>query len=226
MGFNDEERKHNRAAIVRYKLIKIEKNHEAKYSREHRMLYIPCEIQSPGGNEDHPAQPKSAKNASKSKNITYVPLASMLHQRVTRIKLIKELFHAKSQKKLATSILGNFDLLKREILSQIVPSAAVVAQDDEIRPRVVLDRLQVKDSPFSHARTPSWQKWDTHFTTTLVPGNSAEQLLDFAEHDVLSHGAAGAVLKYGYKSAKHTALFEWMQEFHTTAEKSSAQTEH
>ena len=80
------------------------------------MLYIPCEIASPGNGEEHGVQPKSIKNPAK-KNITYVPLPAMLHQRVTRIKLIKELFHAKSQRKLAKSILGKFDLFKREILA-------------------------------------------------------------------------------------------------------------
>ena len=28
-----------------------------------------------------------------------------------------------------------------------------------------------------------------------------------------SHGVLGAMLKYGFKSAKHTAVYEWMQEF-------------
>ena len=111
-----EERKNERAVFARYKLVKIKKNYEAKYSREHRMLYIPCEIASPGNGEEHGVQPKSIKNPAKKK-ITYVPLPAMLHQRVTRIKLIKELFHAKSQRKLAKSILGKFDLFKREILA-------------------------------------------------------------------------------------------------------------
>ena len=39
-----EERNNNRVVFVRYKLMKIKKNHEARYSREHRMIYIPCSI--------------------------------------------------------------------------------------------------------------------------------------------------------------------------------------
>ena len=60
--------------FVRFKLLKIKKNHEARYSREHRMIYIPCSIANPdGGNEDHKIQHKSAKNPS-SRTTTYVPL--------------------------------------------------------------------------------------------------------------------------------------------------------
>ena len=95
----ENEKENNRAVFVRWKLLKIKKNHAAKYSREHRMIYIPCLIGSPGNGEDHKAQEKSVKNPSNS--TTYVPLAAMLHQRITKVKLIKELFHAKSPNKLA-----------------------------------------------------------------------------------------------------------------------------
>ena len=39
-----------------------------------------------------------------------------------------------------------------------------------------------------------------------------------------SHGVSGAILKYGFKTAKHTAVYEWMQEF--TADKASPQTDY
>ena len=217
-----EERNNNRVVFVRYKLMKIKKNHEARYSREHRMIYIPCALANPvGGGENHKVQPKSTKNPSKS--TTYVPLASMLHQRTTRTKLIKELFHTKSPRKLATSILGSFDLLKRDILAQMIPAEVVVAQANETRPRVQLDKSAVANSRFNHCRTPSWQKWDSHFKHLLPTVTQAQQLLDFQEHDVRSHGGYGAILKYGFKTAKHTAVFEWMKEF--TADKAATQTE-
>ena len=61
----EEERNNNRAVFVRFKLLKIKKNHEAIYSREHRMIYIPCVITNPvGGAENHKAQDKSVKNPS------------------------------------------------------------------------------------------------------------------------------------------------------------------
>ena len=112
----------------------------------------------------------------------------MLHQRITRVKLIKELFHAKSPRKLATSILGSFDLLKRDILAQMIPPEVVVAQQNETRPRVAMDKAAVATSRFRHSRTPSWLKWDSHFKHTLPTVAQAQQLLDFQEHDVKSHG--------------------------------------
>ena len=57
---NEGEKQNNRAVFVRYKLLKIKKNYAAKYSREHRMIYIPCLIGNPhDNNEAHPAQDKS-----------------------------------------------------------------------------------------------------------------------------------------------------------------------
>ena len=76
-----------------------------------------------------------------------------------------------------------------------------------------MDKTAVPTSVFKHSRTPSWLKWDHHFKSLLPLGDEKQQLLDFQEHDVKSHGVFGAMLKYGYKSAKHTAVYEWMQEF-------------
>ena len=86
-----------------------------------------------------------------------------------------------------------------------------------------MDKTAVATSKFKHSRTPSWLKWDHHFKSLLPLGEKSKQLLDFQEHDVKSHGVAGAILKYGFKTAKHTAVYEWMQEF--SADKASPQTE-
>ena len=213
----EEERGNNKAVFVKYHFVKFKKHIEARYSREHRMIYIPCEIANPGNNVQHPKQPLSQRNGTKG--FVWVPLPALLLQRITRAKLINLLFHSKTRVPLALSILGHYDLINRDILSQMAPAAPVREFVEEARERVVLDRGAVKGSKFLHCRTPSWQRFDHVFPETLVAGSGTGtvQMLDFDEYDVKSHGAFGVIAKYSYQRAKYTGIYEWLQAYNQSS---------
>ena len=147
---------------MRFKLVKILATHEAKYCKWNRMIYIACQIANPDG-EAHPKPLKSLYNSIRGHdNTVYVPLASLLHQRATKRKLIKELFHCRTQKQMSKNILGYFDMHRRNILAQSgVPEE--LKEEDFNLPRIVMEQADLATSRFSHAKTPSWKAWDAPF---------------------------------------------------------------
>ena len=75
-----------------------------------------------------------------------------------------------------------------------------------------MEYQQVATSRFSHAKAPSWECWDEHFSSPLYTCERNAQMLDFEEYDVRSHGVCGTVLKYGVKAAKYSAVYETTRE--------------
>ena len=111
----------SKSVYLRQKLESIGKTQPAYWSSDTKMIYIQCKITDASG---APARAeKSRIHASKYiHGHTLVPLASFMFQRMSRWKLINSLFHQSSKNALAKSLLGSFDIHKRDLLAQIAPS--------------------------------------------------------------------------------------------------------
>ena len=93
------------------------------------MAYIPCKLAPLGGGA---APTQSQKNRFEcNTGFTLVPLASLLHQRKSRQKLISVLFDHGQKTQLSKSLVGSFDISKRDIISQIAPSRPPVEFPDQ-----------------------------------------------------------------------------------------------
>ena len=111
----------SKSVYLKHKLESISKTQPAYWSPDSKMIYIQCKISDAS---DAPARAeKSRIHASKYVHgHTLVPLASFMFQRMSRWKLINSLFHQSSKNVLAKSLLGSFDIHKRDLLAQIAPS--------------------------------------------------------------------------------------------------------
>ena len=197
------------SVYVKWKLVSIGKTQNAVWSEDQKMVYIPCKIAAENGNAA-PTQTTTFRFDC-NPGFTLVPLASLLHQHKSRQKLINVLFHQRQKTPLAKSLVGSFEISKRDIISQIAPSKLPVEVPDVVANTVTETAAQYAESRFHHSATPSWLKWEFKFKRPLIKSTDWSNMLNFAEHDELVHGRGCSLIRYGLDKAKYTAVFEAMR---------------